>query len=80
MPLTDQKPICMCSSDQQAKRLRIGMPADGSRFLSAMVLGSGREVRLGFDAAGYELTLPDDVSFDELNTTISLKRHPTRSS
>ncbi len=54
--------------------LRIGMPADGSRFSSGALLESGLAVDLAFDAAGYELTMPVGHRFSGLNTTICLKR------
>lgn len=58
----------------KGKTLRIGMPADGSRFAGATLLADGRQVELLYDVAGYELKMPDNFQFSEINTTICLKR------
>ncbi len=58
------------------KRLRIGMPANGTRFARATLLTSGRQVELIFDAAGYVIKLPPDVEWTPLDTVIRLQTKP----
>jgi hypothetical protein len=61
--------------DNQA---RIGMPANGARFGKATLLTTGQPVTLGFDKAGYLITLPDGVIWDKLNTVIRLEATPAK--
>lgn len=56
------------------RRLRIGMPADGSRFSKAFLVDNGREIEIDFGHSGYEIVLPVGTRFGELNTAICLSR------
>jgi alpha-L-fucosidase len=53
--------------------LHIGMPANGAHFASASLLTTGRAVRLESDLAGYLVTMPENTSWDALDTVIRLQ-------
>ena len=58
----------------QAKRLRLGMTADGSRFSSASLLPGKQPVALELDKAGYVLTLPENATWNPVHTAIKLEK------
>jgi hypothetical protein len=57
-----------------AKRLRLGMPANGARFAKAELLPSNKPVALEMDKAGYLVTLPDGENWNPVHTAIRLER------
>lgn len=57
------------------KTLSIGAPADNSSFsTNAIVLKSKQKVDFVKTATGYDITLPDDETWDAVNTVIRIER------
>lgn len=57
-----------------SNRLRIGMPANGTRFQNASLLPSGTPVGLEMDKAGYIIALPEGTSWNPVHTAIRMER------
>ena len=62
----------------KGKTLRLGMPTNSAAFISASDLITGKAVGLQSDAAGYLVTLPEDLSWDPLDTVIRLQAGPKK--
>jgi hypothetical protein len=56
------------------KTLKIGKAADGTIFTGASLLVSGKPLGFKADEAGYQITLPDDIAWDKLDTVIRLQK------
>jgi hypothetical protein len=58
------------------RALTIAKASDDREFTKASLLISGQAMKLKSTPAGYELTLPDDANWDEVDTVIRLRVDP----
>ncbi|TAE73443.1 MAG: hypothetical protein EAZ65_00510 [Verrucomicrobia bacterium] len=59
-------------------QLRLGMPANGTRFTKATRFPDGQAVQLDVDKSGYLLHLPAKLSWNPVHTVIRLQASTTR--
>lgn len=60
----------------EGRTLALPAPADGKRFTAATLLADGSAVKLQQNADGLQLTLPEGINWQPLNTVIRLQVDP----
>lgn len=65
--------IHVMKPDSESKTVCLGIPADRKVFREAKLLKSGKKVELIQNEKGVAITLPEDETWDEINTVIELQ-------